>query len=152
MKSIFIYNSESGVFNWIKRKGNIAGNLSSHGYIVINISGQKYYAHRLVWVYFYGETPEGEIDHINGIRNDNRICNLRVVPRDLNQRNRARNKNNNTGFNGVSWYEIAKKWRARIKFQGKDIHLGFFDDLNEAIEARKLANTKYGFHENHGRN
>lgn len=89
------------------QKGDVAGSLDiSDGYWKIHGFGNHYKVHRLVWFFNYGKIPEGLwIDHINGIRNDNRIENLRVVIPELNGRNRSKNKNNTTGHSMISYYE-----------------------------------------------
>jgi hypothetical protein len=91
------YDSNSGLLTWridrgYKYKaGTIAGTLSNKGYIHIKIGGVRYTAHRLAWVIYYGSEPTNEIDHINRIRNDNRISNLRDVTKSENCRNRSDN-------------------------------------------------------------
>lgn len=156
LKLLFLYNSFTGVFTWLVNKGkrgkadHIAGHIESIGYVQVGINGKKYRMHRLAWLYVYGEMPI-EIDHINGNRSDNRISNLRSVERQENMMNKKIRSNNSSGFNGVSFCKKQKQWKARIKFKGENIHLGFYDDKNNAVDARKEANIKYGFHENHGR-
>ena len=112
---------------------------------------KKYYAHRIIWLYYYGCWPKDQIDHINHDATDYRIINLREVSNFENQKNRTLNKNNKTGHTGVSWNKKENKYRARIKINSKDIWLGYYDSLEEAIEARHLANINYNFHPNHGK-
>ncbi len=93
----------------------------------------------------------GHIDHINGDRGDNRISNLRVVTSTENNRNKAINKNNTSGVTGVTWSKSRRKWIAQIHIGKIGKALGGFDRVEDAIAARKNAETRYGFHENHGR-
>ena len=116
-----------------------------------SIFNKKYYAHRIIWLYYYGRWPKHQIDHINHDATDNRIINLREVSGFENQKNRTLNKNSKTGHTGVSWYENLNKYRARIKINSKTIWLGSYDSLEEAVEARELANINYNFHPNHGK-
>lgn len=105
----------------------------------------------LVWLMFNGYLPKGEIDHINGIRSDNRIENLREVTRVENSRNQQIKSNNVSGAIGVRFNQHIDKWESYIKVNYKKIHLGSFNSKQSAIKARKDAEKKYGFHENHGR-
>ena len=104
----------------------------------------------LVWFLHRQEWPV-EVDHINGIRTDNRIENLREVTRRENMRNKRVSVANSSGITGVGWSSAKQKWRACIKVDGKFIHLGYFEEKRAAIAAREEANRKYGFHENHGK-
>ena len=156
LKELLAYTPETGVFTWAKpRGGKVAGAVAGtihykQGYIRIKIDGGMYSAHRLAWLYVYGEMPEHEIDHINHDRQDNRIENLRSVTRHQNARNRALRADNTSGVVGVNWFKRNKKWGARIFKNGKFVFLGLFDRFEDAAEARKNASLKYGFHPNHG--
>lgn len=109
-------------------------------------------AHRIVWEMHYGKIPEGfEIDHINHIRSDNRIENLRIVSRSENCKNMSISKANESGFTGVCWSKKQSAWHAYINVNRKMIHLGFYSDLNEAIRVRATAERNNKFHENHGK-
>ena len=125
--------------------------LSVQGYRVGAIFGRMYRSHRVIWAMHCGEWPEEQIDHINGIRDDNRIDNLRAVCGFDNMRNQKRHENNTSGFTGVSWDEASQKWFVQIRANGRSKYLGIFEELSDAVAARKAANIKYGFHENHGR-
>lgn len=124
-------------------------NTSTHGYKRGGILGKLHEAHRVIWMMQTGEWPKS-IDHINGIRTDNRWVNLRNVNKKENNKNRGFSSHNTSGINGVCFSKRTNKWRSRIKVDGKDIYLGEFHDINDAARARKLAEIKYGFHENHG--
>lgn len=119
------------------------------GYKRTQIFGKKVFVHRICWVIANGLT-DTDIDHINGVRVDNRISNLRLATRTQNRMNQGIPKNNKSGFVGVSWANKNGKWMASISINGKKINLGYFNDKQDAIKARRLANEKYGYHDNHG--
>jgi len=138
------YQPETGVFTWKKSKSGIrsdkiAGCLTSAGYIFIGINRQRFLAHRLAWFYVYGEMPSGVIDHINRIKTDNRICNLRDVTQVENGQNNKLSCNNSTGANGVRRRSDgrARPWNARVMHKGQEISIGHFKTFEEACEARK---------------
>ncbi len=124
--------------------------IGPHGYHAIGIFGKRYQAHRFIWAFHHGEWPEGQIDHINHNRADNRIENLRVVSHAENQRNRPLQSNNLSGFAGVYYHKPNGKWRALIKHAGTSYALGIFDEISDAVKAREAAKLKFGFHPNHG--
>ncbi len=143
LKSLLTYNAETGWFRWNRRRGSrgagkLAGSPDKKGYINISLSRKLYKAHRLAWLYVYGEWPNGEIDHINWVKNDNRICNLRAVTRGENMQNTQR------ADKGVSLK--GKVWRARITINKRQIFLGYFPDRDSALAARKAAETLYHSH------
>ena len=148
---------EDGCLIWKKdassraRKGDVAGTLNTRGYVLIGINKESHRAHRVVWLLHNGCYPTLSIDHINHVKSDNRIENLReVTPRQQNQ-NFGLNSNNVSGFTGVFWDSKSDLWRSQIQFMGRTIYLGLFEDKLEAIITRIQANKKYGFHENHGK-
>ena len=151
------YDPDTGIFTRVKRSanaiqvGDVAGGLSkSNGYLVFHVLNKLWLAHRLAWLYSYGEWPEHQIDHINHNRTDNRLINLRAVTHQENAHNKSLLPKNTSGFNGVSWAKDRNKWRTQIEVFGKVIRLGSFEHIEDAIECRKKANVKYGFHPNHG--
>jgi len=151
----FFYDENTGVFTRKKTsgghfKGTVAGCLDNCGYIQIRFNKKKCLAHRLAWLYKYGDYPEAEIDHINHVRSDNRVCNLRVVSSLVNGQNKSFYASNSSGVCGVNWYKNYNKWNAQIQVDGKKINLGYFVEFSEALNARKNAEVLYGFHENHG--
>ncbi len=148
----FVYNSESGQFfrRLKKNKLKLVGDYSSGRYFRISINKSWYLVHRLAWLYEYGEFPDGEIDHINHDRFDNRISNLRIVSREDNCRNMSKSKANTSGTTGVNWHKHQKRWVARIHVDKKRIELGAFIEFSDAVNARKNAEVLYGYHENHG--
>lgn len=150
LREVLSYNPETGEFHWLKssnnfvKVGEIAGKrLNSSGYKDIQIDGVHYRAHRLAWLYVYGVWPDGEVDHINCIRTDNRIANLRDVPDRLNSHNRiAPSRNNTSGYLGVTKKKDGR-YQASIRIGGKRIHLGSFSDPKQAHEAYLAGKRKY---------
>jgi len=132
------------------KKGSIAGHLS-RGYRQLRIYGECFMVHRIIWEMEVGDIPEGMvIDHINHIRSDNRISNLRAVTVLENTRNASERKDNSSGVTGVTWDKFSSKWQAKISVKGKTVHLGRFNSLDDARIARRQAEAKYKFHKNHG--
>lgn len=158
LKEVFNYDPETGVITWKKRTsnrikiGDIAACPSGNGYLKIRLDSVLYYAHRIAYAMAVGEIPdEFEIDHINGVRDDNRLSNLRLVKPIGNRHNQGVRSDNKSGVNGVYWSRNAGKWLASIGVAGQQIYLGSFSDFDVAVDARKAAEVKYGFHENHGK-
>lgn len=150
------YDPETGIFKWKKqvgqrcRIGEKAGCLdNSSGYEKIKVLNKNYKSHRLAWFYVHKVMPLS-VDHINHIRTDNRIENLRNVSHKDNHKNRPVNKNNRSGVCGVNFRTDSNAWIASIRVDGRSIHLGSFRCKTAAIFARKIADKKYNFHENHG--
>jgi hypothetical protein len=148
----FSYSHDSGVLTWNdvprlgpkRPAGRVAGSLDAHGYIQIGVFKKTFKAHRLVWFYVTGEMPRQQIDHINGIRTDNRFCNLRVVTNAINSQNkRSPLPSNKSGFLGVSWNRGA--WRATIQVNHKQINIGRYADPSEAHVA--YLNAKRIYHD-----
>lgn len=134
------YNPESGVFVWkVKTRarniGDVAGNTNWRGYTSIWINGEQYYAHRMAWAICNGAWPSCDIDHINEDKSDNRICNLRIASRSQNMFNRGKNKNNTSGFKGVSFCKDTGRWMAQMSIYGKSLKIGRFDTKEEASRA-----------------
>ena len=155
LKQVLNYNKNTGIFTCNAgrirvKEGKVAGTLANTGYICIRIDKRLYSAHRLAFLYMTGSFPIEQVDHISHDRTDNRWANLRQVSRKENQRNLKMRVDNKSGFTGVHWYKPYNKWVAKVKVSGKAEHLGYFKDINKAIEVRKKANLKYGFHLNHG--
>lgn len=131
--SILHYDPETGLFTWINCKGKReangarAGSISTKGYRRISIQRKRYAAHRLAWLYMTGSWPKGEIDHINGVRDDNRWVNLRDVPLIFNAHNKTM-RPNRCGHQGVYITQSKRQWMARIYVNRKAIHLGAFDN------------------------
>ncbi len=163
------YDSETGVFTWLNRPaeqfknaraqkawnnrwaGKVAGAVSEANgirYTQISIEAILYKAHRLAWLYEYGETPKQDLDHINGNGLDNRILNLREVTNEMNHRNMKLSRVNKTGVCGVHMQR--GRYLAQIRHAGKTRHLGTYDTLEQAARVRLGAERKYGYHPDHG--
>lgn len=175
IKKLLSYSDETGVFIWNYRDkdeipdpkarnlwnkshaGKEAGTVavasgSGKKYRLIAIDNKKYRAHRLAWVYMNGDATFGQVDHIDGDGVNNSYENLRVVTNLENHRNCKKQSNNTSGFTGVVYDKRRGLWMARIKIKGTQKHLGYFVNIEDAIEAREAANVNYGFHKNHGSN
>jgi hypothetical protein len=125
------------------RVGNVAGHRhKGHGYIQIKINGQLHLAHRLAWLYVYGDWPAEQIDHVNRDRTDNRIANLREITQAQNCQNRSVQHNSTSGVAGVTWNKTLGKWHARIGLGGRRRHVGWFRTKAEATAARLAAEIK----------
>lgn len=141
LRSLFDYDPETGVFKWkVKpssqvKPGDIAGCIDSQGYRIIRIYGKNRKAHRLAWLYVFGEEPE-TIDHIDRMRSNNAIENLRAVTFAQNSANRSASSKNRSGFTGVYWSELGRKWQASIIINGKLHYIGLFLSPQEAAAAR----------------
>lgn len=140
LKELLKYNSETGEFHWLKN-GKLTGYSTNNVYTQIYVDGKNYRAHRLAWLYVYGYFPESEVDHINRIKNDNRILNLREASRTCNMRNMA--GHGSSGVKGV--HRNRGNWSAEISVSDKRIKLGTFSTLFAAAKARVEAEEKYGF-------
>lgn len=163
LRKLLAYDPETGVLTWRQRPVSMfrdGKQSASHsmarwnaryamkaafrrdprGYLSGRALGRNMYAHRLAWALHHGEWPAGEIDHINGIRDDNRIANLRSVSRTENARNSS-----------LSWSASTQKWHASIRANGRGIKLGAFEDFDAACTARSDAERLHGYHANHGR-
>lgn len=114
------------------------------------VLGRSHYAHRVILAMIDNVWPEAT-DHINGIKDDNRLCNLRAVSHAENMRNLPVTSANSSGVIGV-WYVVKRgKWGAQIVRDGQNIFLGHYDNEREAKIARRAAEKALQFHNNHGR-
>src|SRR6185436_109605 len=131
LRQILSYDAETGVFTWNapgrgRRPGPI-GSADAYGYKTARLAWKSYKLHRLAWLYVHGVWPSGDIDHINGIRDDNRLCNLRDVPRKTNLENqRSATNNQSTGLLGAYFDKRKGTFYSRISMHNKSIHLGTF--------------------------
>ena len=119
------------------------------GYKQGAIFGKRYYAHRIIWLCLYGSFQEQGIDHINGIKDDNRKENLREISNKENQKNKRMDPCNTSGYKGVSWHEPTKKWRAVISIENKQKLIGLFETKEEAFVAYASEAEKLGFTRRH---
>lgn len=149
-------SSPSGLV-WIKQRGpakagDVAGRLHAEGYWESQLMGKLMKAHRIIWALHHGDWPNGQIDHINGIRSDNRIENIRDVNGGANQRNKKMTSRNSSGFTGVSFHSGSGRWRARIKVGGIEKCIGYFEDKNAASIAVCKERDRMGiFTKRHGK-
>lgn len=152
-----IFEYRDGVLYWkVSRRcinaGDRAGYVQEDGYTRIAFEGKQYLRHRIVWLMHGRTIPEGmEIDHINHVRYDDRIENLRLVTAVVNCQNKGKYISNTSGVTGVSWDRKNLKWFVTIRVNKKNVFLGRFDKFDEAVKVRKEAELLYNFHENHGK-
>jgi hypothetical protein len=150
LREVLDYNPQTGVFTWKvnlgrrARSGNVAGGVCSKGYLAIRLDGVLHKAHRLA-MYFSDGAPcvSEHIDHIDRDKLNNRLCNLRKLSCSENLQNAKINSKNKSGAKGVNWSEANGKWQARITLHRERIRLGFFNNIADAIAARKAAEIKY---------
>jgi hypothetical protein len=143
------FSSAAGAFLWnADNAGKEAGKKPNiNGYKIISVKGQAIPAHRVAWAIYNGEWPPSDIDHINGVRFDNRMSNLRTVNDSQNQRNKVLGSNNTSGHVGVC-KTANGRWSARIL----NTHIGTFSTLQEAVDARNKAQLDApAFTERHGK-
>lgn len=139
------YEPESGVLTWVagRRCGHVAGCHDNHGYIVVRLLGKNHKAHRLIWLIVHGEWPAAEVDHVNNVRDDNRLSNLRLATSSGNGQNQALTSGRGTSrFLGVCWAKDNRKWQAQIKVDRKTVYLGQFATEEEAAEAYRAAKER----------
>lgn len=146
---LFNYNPDTGILTWKNPPrssrfiyGAVVG-YKTNGYLQVKLYGMRLYVHRIAWLMVYNDWPTDVIDHINGDRSDNRIANLRVVTNTQNSWNSKMRKNNSSGVKGVTFNSAANKWVGRIRVNGKMVHVGCFDDIEEARKAMENARIKY---------
>lgn len=154
VRSILDYDPETGIFTWRAKTGpHVRYRVGYVAFsrnklqVMIGIRGAKYCGHRLAWLWMTGEWPADEVDHINGDRFDNRWVNLRAATNSQNSVNKGQPRSSSP-FKGVRFDPRRNYWQARIKHQGHQQHLGYFDTPEEAAEAyRKAAQARWGeFH------
>jgi HNH endonuclease/AP2 domain len=148
LKSLLRYDPETGLIYWIaKGKGKIkkkaAGTLLHSGYLGICIGLKRWQAHRIAWALHHGDWPKDQVDHINGVKIDNRACNLREATNSQNGKNLKLSKANKTGIAGVCWNKKHQSYRAYIKVEHKAMYLGTYKNLDDAAKARRNAEDKY---------
>lgn len=148
-------SAEGKCSNWNgKFAGKEAGSNSrskSIDRVTIGLCGHTYLAHRIIWLMWYGAWPEDGIDHIDGNSMNNRIENLRDADQSINMKNLATPVTNTSGHVGVYWFKPAAVWRSFIFRDGKQVHLGNYQEYREAVIARRAAEAALGYHPNHGR-
>lgn len=144
------FSAETQAKQWNTRYAGMEAftSVGADGYLKGTIEGVYYLAHRVIWKMETGDDPD-EIDHVNGCKLNNEFANLRDVPRDINAKNLAVRRDNQSGVVGV--FKRGPTWWAHIRHDGGMKHLGTFKTIEEAKAARKAAEVAYGFHPNHGR-
>jgi len=148
LNAIFLYQNGE-LFYKIRTNGRLksgtrAGSLMSRGYRKIMIKRKSYLEHRIIWMMFNGEIPDKmEVDHIDGNKLNNQIGNLRIATRTQNRMNIGPYNCNKLKMKGVSWHKQVKKWVARIRVDKKLIHLGVFDNPEDAFNKYKSASEYY---------
>lgn len=169
LQQLLEYNPATGELFWRKRNealfdslrackswnGKYAGKLAftsthSTGYLSGSVFGKSYLAHRVIWILYYGSDPD-IIDHDNGVKSDNKLANLKDVSPTNSMRNTPKPKHNTSGIVGVHWASHISKWAATIKVNKKSNHLGYFENFDNAVSARKNAEQLHNFNPNHGR-
>ena len=152
MVNLLEYNPDTGGFKWKvyrsynARAGDVAGSVSkTNGYRWIGIENKPFPAHRLAFYYIHKYWPENDIDHINHIRDDNRITNLREISRQCNLQNKLLSKNSVSGIKGVVWEKSRNIWHSQIRVNGKTFNLGNFKDFTEAVCHRLAAEQCVGY-------
>lgn len=162
LKSL-LYFPQTGSFVWLPKNdstqenkrwntrygGTIAFNSrTNRGYLCGRLDGKNVLAHRLVWAFETGAMPAHGIDHINGCITDNRFSNLRAATQKINAKNAKKRQDNTSGITGV--VRSGQRWMARINVDGARIHLGTFDSIAAAKQARRKEQEKHPFSERHG--
>lgn len=147
LRQVLEYDAVDGTFYRLLYRSKpcrrpIAGT-NSHGYRTIFIDGRAYPAHRLAFLWVTGRWPTHEIDHVNGIRSDNRFANLREATDAENSRNQRVRSDNSSGIKGVCWIARRHCWGAHIRVDGKLRFLGHFDEKSAAAEAYQAAAHRF---------
>jgi hypothetical protein len=154
LKELLHYDPETGVFKWRvgrsrTRAGSVVATKDRKGYLKVMINKKTHYLARLAFLYMNGKFPAEFVDHISGVRTDNRWCNLREVSPLENARNQRLHCVNKSGVHGVSWDERGE-WRVYATLNGKNKFLGRYPSLLDAAAARKSFERCNGYHSNHG--
>lgn len=154
LREVLDYDPETGRFVWrisLNARGpagSVAGTSLPDGYLRIQIDRVPMKAHRLAWLWVHGEMPLCEVDHINRIKSDNRITNLRLATSKQNKENQSLRVTNTSGHKGVHWDKSREKWMAFVVHHRKFKNLGRYDDLNQAIEVAEDARRQLFTHHN----
>jgi hypothetical protein len=151
LPELFSYDPNTGLLTrkFGRHRNKPVGCLRPDGYLRMKIGTDPYYVHVVIWALRAGEWPEGDIDHINGCKADNRLSNLRVATRQENCANSKKSSSNTSGFKGV--YQGVGCWRSCIRVEGKTVHLGCFRTPELAHEAYcKAAKGYFGEFANFG--
>lgn len=146
LKELLKYDPSTGIFIWrVDRKGgafagDVAGRIRQDGYRELRVDHGFYPAHRLAWIYMHGAFNNAlQIDHINRVKADNRIENLRLATSKQNKENISPTRNSAAGLLGVNWNRFRNKWQARICHDGVRKYLGLFETAEAAHDAYLVA-------------
>ena len=170
LRKLLRYEPETGKLFWRKRTPDMfktekacrcwntrhAGNetfssVDKDGYLLGMIFYRRLKSHRVIYAMAHGRWPKGQIDHIDGVKTNNKIENLRDVSPSQNARNMPLRTDNKTGISGITFHKRSKKWQCQLRDGGTDKYIGSFDTLGGAIAAMSSARAEHGYHENHGR-
>lgn len=151
VKKFFDYSPDTGILIWKSKPsrrgrvkvGSVAGGINHYGYINITVMRRQYAAHRIAWAWYYGKWPEGQIDHINHNRSDNRISNLRDVSPTFNQKHVKRYKNSKNKKPGVIFDNERQCWAVTIGCK----RILRTKDYLDAVAARVKAENEHGYHD-----
>lgn len=145
LRKRYSYNPETGEITRIAT-GKVVISRIDEGRIIyrnLHTAGKMIRQHRAAWALYYGEWPDGQIDHIDHDGENNRISNLRIVNSVQNARNQRPPLTSKSGVCGVIWVKEKSKWRAQIGVGGKQICLGYYREVEQAARARKAGEEKY---------
>ena len=141
LREAFNYDPKTGALTRLvgtrrSHIGDVAGYLNNIGYRQVSFGGRIFSVHRLIWVMHYGSSPNGEVDHINGDRSDNRICNLRLATSSQNNQNRRLSSRNKTGIKGVFRVKWGKRkaWRVSLGHDYGEYYITHFECFGRAIK------------------
>lgn len=149
IKRLLRYDPETGLIYWKTNHNNVKKGqltytkLRKRGYLIINIKKKDFLVHRIAFLLMTGEWPKLLVDHINGDKTDNRFCNLRLATNAQNIQNSKLSVKNISGFKGVCWNNVCKKWSAYITSNGQSYNLGLYLKIEDAIQARIEAEEKF---------
>ena len=151
LKDLIHYDPHTGAFTWAKARPGAAlgapcGRVSkTTGYRDIGVDKKLHRANRLAWLYMTGEWPDGQVDHKNRIKHDDRWDNLRLATRSQNGANVDTKESNTSGHVGVSWDKGRQKWLAQIRIGGIKKNLGRFTEKADAIaKYQEAAKSEFG--------
>jgi hypothetical protein len=148
---ILKFDEIGGKFTWLISPranipaGSVAGTIMKSGHVRIRIKSKFYLAHRLAWFYMTREWPPVDkiVEHADTVPGNNTWTNLRLANKQQNAANSKKHKSSTSGFKGVSWKKSSKKWAAKIRFSGKDYHLGYFKTPEAAHSAYCEAGKRF---------
>lgn len=149
LRKLIRYDAATGQLRSVRTGREVFTNVHHSGYLKGAIRGRTYTAHRVAMALHHGVWPEGEVDHLNGVRSDNRAENLRCVTKSVNQRNARRRSDNTSGVTGVARRKSGS-WQAYINADGGRRYLGTFRTFDEAVAARQGACAAIGYTGRHG--